>query len=68
MLGANYLNPAALAGALTDMGIPTTKRQAYRVFEEPGFPVIRVRGKLYCRKESLVNWLEAKEPKNKRRH
>lgn len=62
MDSTSFFNPDRAAAALSEMGIPTTKRQAYRIFNEPGFPLIRIRGKVYCRRESLVNWLKAQEP------
>jgi hypothetical protein len=38
---------------MTDRGIPTTERQAYRLLTEEGFPGVKIRGKWFIRRSAV---------------
>lgn len=62
--GADFLDIAGIASFFSSIGIETSVRQAYRIAEEDGFPVIRVRNKIHSRKDWIIAWLESRRPQS----
>jgi hypothetical protein len=56
-----YLNPAGWAALLTERGLPTSERQASRMFNIPGFPRTMRGRERFVRIGAGLNWLRERE-------